>query len=63
MPGSTGVFRDSDDDRGSVLIQEDELLKKLASRNYKNRELKDYGDYSGRCITKKPASENYKTGS
>jgi len=28
MPGSTGVFRDSDDDSGGVLIQEDELLKK-----------------------------------
>ena len=33
MPGSTGVFRDSDDDIGGILIQEDELLKKIASRS------------------------------
>ena len=28
MPGSTGVFCDSDDYIGGILIQEDELLKK-----------------------------------
>jgi len=44
MPGSTGVFRDSNDDIGGILIQEDELLKKLESKKYKEMELKDYGD-------------------
>jgi hypothetical protein len=48
MPGGTGVFRDSDDDSGGVLIQEDELLKKPEPEKYKNKELTDYGDYSGR---------------
>ena len=28
MPGNTGVFHDSNDDIGGILIQEDELLKK-----------------------------------
>jgi len=32
MPGSTGVFRDSDDDIGGIPIQEDELLKKNWNR-------------------------------
>jgi hypothetical protein len=43
MPGSTGVFCDSDDYIGGILIQEDKLLK-TESKNYKKMELKDYGD-------------------